>query len=164
MSQLSPATRSLPPVVPATLIVGLAGALLATVLTACAPAGSIAYPMEVRMLAEQPNDGAQAMPRWCEGGSCLVGPKVVLDERNVRSVMLQPGESRVGLVLELNSAGIARLKSFIQGNAGDQRLTVVVDGKALEAMTARQTLKTGTIRLSGPRADMLRLHEKLKGD
>ena len=161
MSKLTPAARSLP----GALAVVLASTLLAaTLLTACAPAGSVAYPMQVRMLAEQPNDAGQSMPRWCEGGSCTVGPKVVLDERNVRSVMLQPGESRVGLVLELNTAGVARLKTFIQGNAGDRRLTVVVDGKALEAMTVRQTLKTGTIRLSGPRADMMRLHEKLKGD
>ncbi len=146
-----------------TLVTGLAIAGLALLTTACAAPSALTYPMQIRMQAEPPATGAATYPRWCEGGTCAVGPKVVLDERNVRSVMLQPGETRAGVLLHLNDAGVTRLRLFLAGNAGDQRLTLVVDGKAMEAWSARQALKTSTIKLTGPTADMLRLHQKLRG-
>ncbi|MCO4762288.1 MAG: hypothetical protein KC502_12330 [Myxococcales bacterium] len=163
----TPRHRSTPPGHQQTHVASLALAiavatLFAAVASSCAPAGSLAYPMQVRMQAEPPAAGASKLPRWCEGGTCSVGPKVVLDERNVRSMMLQPGESRAGLLLRLNGAGLSRLRLFVKGNAGDRRLTLIVDGKAMQAWTAREALKTGTIKLVGPTADMLRLHDKLR--
>ncbi len=129
---------------------------------ACSPTGAtVVHPMEVHFAAEQPADGTQTLPNWCEGGVCTVGPRVVLDERAVDRVMLQPGETRAGLVLQLDAKGVARLKVMLQGHSGDQRLSVVVDGKALKAWSAQRSLDSKSIRVTGPRKDMMRLYQTL---
>ncbi len=149
--------RSLPRVLSA----GLVAAVLAL---GCAPNAALVHrPLALHMAETDVGaEGVQRLPSWCEAdGVCHVGGSALLDERDVESVGLQRGDSRVTLQLRLNRQGLDKLAVVSSGAGAGGRLTLVVDRKALQASSVEQARRDGHVVVTGPAADMERLFHRL---
>ncbi len=142
--------------------VALAIAALLT-MVGCAPhAAMVRHPLAVHLADRPEGEGARRVVQWCDAaGVCHIAPQAVLDERDVRSVGLDRGEGRLGLVLELNSSGRAKLAAIAQGSSSAGRLTLVVDERALEASQLEASRRSGQVRVQATDEEIERLFQRL---
>lgn len=127
--------------------------------TACAPWQPVMQPVEVRLQSDSPD--AAVVEYYCEKGECRVGRDVHLDERDVRGVMLQDGESQGLLVLQFTDDGKRKLGVMARGQSPGRSLVVVHDGKALIGSAISKSAQTGELHLRGPKKPMRTLYQRL---
>jgi preprotein translocase subunit SecD len=135
--------------------------LHALLLSACGGLQPVRNPLQVRMEEGERGPEAQELPYLCRDGTCTVGQRVYLDERDVRGAsLLQEGETQGLLVLEFSPGGEAKLNLLARSNLG-RRMVFVQEGKVLGTALIEKPETSGKVQLLGPLPDMRRIFKEL---